>query len=985
MVTLSYISGMEDRATSSVRGGLVGRQLEVGAIRRLLEALRAAKRPRGAGFVEIVGEPGIGKSRLLGESALLAAGQGQVVVSGRATEFERGVPFGLVVEALDDHLATLDPPDQQRLCGEWLGLLAEVFPALQAWRHRFGVQLREAERYRLHRAVRALLEALAEPPGLVMLLDDLHWADPASIELLVHLLRHPPRGPVLVAVSYRVHRAPAALAVALADAARGESVQRLELGPLTVAATAELLGRPVGQCWLLHERSGGNPFYLQLLACADPDTLNTADHQGIGDLDAAVPANLRCALQAELDALSPTQRLVVQAAAVAGDPCEPELVALTAGTDAAETLQALDELVTRDLLRTADARRRFRFRHPLVRHLIYNSAGAGWCAGAHARLAGELAARNAPLVTRAQHVARAARTGDEDAISLLLAAAEATLPRSPATAAEWLSTALTLLPAQEQAALPRRLDLLLRLADALRLSGLLEASRDALADALPLVPAESKGLRARVTTSQAGLERLLGRYPQARALLRGELDSLSQLGSSEAAELLFELAGSARVHGDFSEAHRWAERAVAAARDHDPPVYAAALALLAGTTASRGDARYATTLLAKASELLDTLPDSALTPRLESTVWVGWAALFFDRYDDASRHFARGLVLARRARQDHVSTRLLVGQAGVRGILGPLSEATEVAVAAADAAEISGSPELLATALAMRCWFAGWAGDVDTARWAGQQAVQAARTVTGTALVLAEGMLAHARLLDGDPARCVSDLLRAGGGAELPNVYPLSRATWYEILVRAELAQEQRIRALGWADRAEAAAATVGVPGQAGIAQLGHAEVLLDGDGAACVERAGAAATVFTELGDRLQAGRARLLAGQALTEVGKHDDAVRELEAARMLFAEMEVPRLGAETVRRLRRLGRRVASPRAAGDGTVGPGGLTSRERDVAGLVAQGYSNRQIAEDLVLSVRTVTTHISHIFAKLGVSSRTGIAAVWANSRRTS
>ncbi|HEY2765303.1 MAG TPA: ATP-binding protein, partial [Pseudonocardiaceae bacterium] len=188
----------------SVGGRLVGRQLELEIIGRQLGVLRAAKPPRGAGFVEIVGEPGIGKSRLLGQVAHVATGHGHTVVSGRATEFERCVPFGVVVEALDDHLAALNPPDQQRLCGERLGLLAKVFPALQAWRPRCGEQVRDAERYRLHRAVRALLEALAEPPGIVVLLDDLHWADPASIELLVHLVRHPPRAPVLVAVSYRI-------------------------------------------------------------------------------------------------------------------------------------------------------------------------------------------------------------------------------------------------------------------------------------------------------------------------------------------------------------------------------------------------------------------------------------------------------------------------------------------------------------------------------------------------------------------------------------------------------------------------------------------------------------------------------------------------------------------------------------------------------------------------------------------------------------
>jgi DNA-binding CsgD family transcriptional regulator len=236
--------------------------------------------------------------------------------------------------------------------------------------------------------------------------------------------------------------------------------------------------------------------------------------------------------------------------------------------------------------------------------------------------------------------------------------------------------------------------------------------------------------------------------------------------------------------------------------------------------------------------------------------------------------------------------------------------------------------------------------------------------------------------MDGNPARCISDMLLAAGGAELPGACPLTRATWYEILVRAELAQDHRAEALHWADRAAAAAATVGVPGQIGIAQLSRAEVLLaERDAAAGAERATAAAAAFTGCGDLLRAGRARLLAGRALTEAGDHDVAARQLEAARSLFAKVGASRLGAETGRRLRRLGGRIPAPQPRLPAPAGLPGLTARERDVASLVARGYSNRRIAEELMLSVRTVTTHISHIFAKLGVSSRAAIAAAWAHS----
>lgn len=227
----------------------------------------------------------------------------------------------------------------------------------------------------------------------------------------------------------------------------------------------------------------------------------------------------------ELDALAPASQLAAQAAAVVGDPLDPQLVAPTAGMAAAETLEALDDLMVRDLLRTCEDRKWLHFRHPIVRHLIYTSASVGWRASAHARIAAVLEQRHAPLLDRAHHVAQAAQPGDEDAISLLQTAAETALAHSPTTAAEWLSVAAQLLPA-ERAAAPRRLALLLSLAEARLRSGQLVASRATLTEAFSLVPPESPELRARVITAQARVERLLDRYPQVRASPRLDTEAV---------------------------------------------------------------------------------------------------------------------------------------------------------------------------------------------------------------------------------------------------------------------------------------------------------------------------------------------------------------------------------------------------------------------------------------------------------------------------
>jgi len=162
-----------------------------GELARLQGVLDDAS-PGAPRVVEIVGDPGIGKTRLLGELAAMAERAGRVVVWGRAAEFERQVPFGIVTDALEDHVTQQDPARLAGLTSADVGLLRAVFPELPAP----GVDaapraLIEAERYRLYRSMRALLEVEARPSGLVLVLDDLHWADEGSAELLDYLRADP--------------------------------------------------------------------------------------------------------------------------------------------------------------------------------------------------------------------------------------------------------------------------------------------------------------------------------------------------------------------------------------------------------------------------------------------------------------------------------------------------------------------------------------------------------------------------------------------------------------------------------------------------------------------------------------------------------------------------------------------------------------------------------------------------------------------------
>ena len=208
---------------------LVGRADELDSFDHLLAALDAG---RAAMAVEVVGEPGIGKTRLLTELAGRADARGHLVLSGSASELERDLPFGLFVDALDDYLQGLERDRLVGLDDDIRNGLASVFPSLHPLATSQGEALSH-ERYRGHRAVREILERLTGVRPLVLLLDDIHWSDSASIDLLGSLLRRPPDAAVLLVLALRPRQVPERLAAALEPARRADSLARLELGALT--------------------------------------------------------------------------------------------------------------------------------------------------------------------------------------------------------------------------------------------------------------------------------------------------------------------------------------------------------------------------------------------------------------------------------------------------------------------------------------------------------------------------------------------------------------------------------------------------------------------------------------------------------------------------------------------------------------------------------------------------------------------------------
>src|SRR4051812_3769562 len=484
----------------------VGRTSEFAVLSEALDALG-----HGApGCLAAEGDAGIGKTFLLHELRRLAEQRGHLVLSGSASEFERDLPFGVFLDALDDYVASQMLDAEGATDREWLRDLAGVLPASRRGEEpAAAMAVAGHERQRAHRAVRSLLQLLAEREPLVLVLDDLHWSDPSSAELIAALLRRPVTGPLLLALAYRSGREPAQLTPALG----APGVVIVELDALSREECTTLAGSELStaQREAIFRESGGNPFYTLQLARAtrSPPSAHSSEHEAETP---GVPRAVTAAVMDELRALSPSARVLLEGGAIAGDPFDPELAGAIGEIGRGEQIAALDELLDARLLHTTDVPRRFAFRHPLIRRVIYDATKGGWRLVAHGRAAAALAERGASAVVRAHHVEQSAAEGDTTGIAVLLEAGDASASRAPAGAARWYAAALRLLPESDCAA---RLRTLIRLADALAATGDLEHSSTRLLEATRLVPENDRPLRLRLTSATAACENFLGHHQQA--------------------------------------------------------------------------------------------------------------------------------------------------------------------------------------------------------------------------------------------------------------------------------------------------------------------------------------------------------------------------------------------------------------------------------------------------------------------------------------
>jgi DNA-binding NarL/FixJ family response regulator len=963
---------------SAATDDLVGRGPELAALDRALDAVATGE----PGFVAVVGEPGIGKTSLMERLSELAGGRGWLVLAGRAAEFERELPFGALVDALDDHLATLDQRKLERAGGERLAELATIFPAIDGPAVPAGAL--QAERYRAHRAVQELLDGLAVGRPLLLSLDDLHWADQASLEVVASLLRRPPDGPVLLACAFRPAPAPPFLESAIAAAERDGRAERIDLGPLTPEAAAELLAEIPAPTVreAVFRLSGGNPFYLaQLARVAARRPARGDDARAVDTLTLGVPQSVMSMLAEEVRSLPPRSRRVLEAAAVAGEPFEPDVAAEIGEVSEAEVGDALDDLLARDLVRVTDVPRQFSFRHPLVRRAVYAHAGGGWRLAAHGRAAAALAARGASPAAQAHHMEHSARRGDERAIALLSRAAAGAAPRAPATAARWLQAAVRLVPEEESPpALARRAELLGRLADAQRASGRLDACRNTLLQALELIGADSAA-RVRLVTACAAVEHWLGRHSEASARLDAALAELGGERSPGAVALRVERAVEHLHALDLDAALAVAGEALAVAQElGDPRARGAAGAILTLTAVAAGDVEEARARVGDAAAQVDGLSDDELADGLAALWYLGWAEVLLERFDAGLAHLRRGIAISRATGRGDLIVPLLLAQARALLTLGRTAEAAELAGEAIEVARGSGNPQYVVWALWQRGRVQLVTGDHDAAQVLAEEALELAGDLSPALLAPAEPALTFAlALIDGgEHRRARAVLLDAVGGPDASRVVAPERAAVFEQLAALEIRRGAAGEATEWAARAVAQGARLGLDLPA--VQAGRAEAadrLAAGDPAGALECATAAAAVAERAGARGDAAQAQLLAGRALAALGDTDAATRALTSAEAALDAAGARRRREEAAQELRRLGHRVARrPRhAPGPAAAGLEQLTEREREIAELVCERHTNRQIAGELFLSEKTVETHLRNIFVKLGAGSRVEVA----------
>lgn len=923
-------------STVTGAGRFVGRVTELSRFERVLDDALAAAPGAAPTFVEVTGEPGIGRSRLLAEMAVRTTARGLPAYVPQA--HESAAADGVVL--VDDlHLAGLD-------------------------------------------GARPLLEGFTAPA---------------------------PEAPPVLVVAYRPRQAPAWLGELLSRAGVARRI-RLDLAGLSPAETAELA--PEGaDAALLHRISGGLPGYVVALAATDLTAADLICPAGAPELPLALDPHTDAVrpLAAELAGLSADETSFLQAAAVLGDPFDPDLLVAVAGLAPARCVTVLDALAARDLIRpVASFEPELRFRHRVVRSVAYQLIPPGLRRTLHASIAGELHRRGLPSARRADHLARSAEFGDMSAVRALVDAAHRVAEEAPERAVSWLTAARRLVPAHEPppAILPGpvspagpaspagpvelvhpspvELDHLIQAIDVDLASisvrtGHLREGQDLL-----FRSASAPGPHhLRHILTQATASRLIGDHVEAGALIVAELSSAGAT-TDPLTVLMLSLEGAiASVFRGSTEAHTYAARAREALASVDDVRYVAVVRIVEAFVAAHfGGLTHALPGLVEAATLVDGFPDRHLVHLLDPIGLLGWTELLAEHVHESVRHFDRALHVAGRSGQAYITPYLLAGRAHALSRLGRLDAAARSAEEADTIAMSLGSPSMVCLARSLRAAVIAQLSGPAAAVPLAESAVAAAPPRERDWFAeIGERMLARIRFEAGERTGATDAMVRAMGGPEAPWVDAGNRPYWASQLA-VMLAQEGDVDgAAAWTATADRHARELGLAGQTANVLIATAQLRLrSGAPGEAPGLASDAVTAFAELGWPVDEALARLVLAHTLA-------ASHSWQAAEEQFAEVHhiAETVGSDALRHGLLAGRRTVSgwagraeARADADLPAPRShGFTRREQAIADLVAGGLANSDIARKLCVSPRTVEAHLTRMYRKAGVRSRGELTAL--------
>jgi class 3 adenylate cyclase/tetratricopeptide (TPR) repeat protein len=467
----------------------VGRAAE---LTRLAAKVREARAGSG-GFVMLVGEPGIGKTRTLEECAETARAEGALVLWGRCYEGEAARPYGPFVEALGDYARGAAPEVLRADLGFGAAPLARLVPAL---RDRLpdipepAPMQPDEERVRLLDAVAQFVIGLAARAPVVLVLDDLHWADAASVAVVRHVARFAPRHRLLLLGAYRdvevTLQQP--LTDTLGALPRETTYEHLALPGLDGTEVGQLLEAvadqevPASLVTAITAETSGNPFFIRevLLHLIEEGRIVRCGGEWISSLpieQVGIPQGVRQVIQRRLARLSEAANRLLRAAAGFSGSVRFDLVSRVASLDEEDALDAIDEALGAQLLRPASDAEHIDFTHALVRHTLYAELSQPRRVRLHRRIAeameqvyGNRAGEHADEIARHYHQSVSLPGAERGVSHALVAAASAEGSAAFAEASEYLRMALALSSPSE----PRRPRMLARLALALTWSLALE-------------------------------------------------------------------------------------------------------------------------------------------------------------------------------------------------------------------------------------------------------------------------------------------------------------------------------------------------------------------------------------------------------------------------------------------------------------------------------------------------------------------------------